>query len=346
MATNDTHLDPAWRSQLSETLAPTDHDALRPWVARTSGAGPFQNLVDSLQLESLLAPVRAHIRECGRRSTAPNIRLVQQHVSHPDLPQMAPTFFDEQIPWHGDAERVISQLDDPENRYTCFIRHTERLVDTLPPFLKMLAPVHHEDVRISTFITPFGADGFRMHTDMDSFLALQVAGTKTWTIANAQSCIPIAETFIDSDGITEGGAIGVFTIELQPGDLLYIPGGWAHSATTSSTHTPSIHFSFTESVESSYSCRLRDLHQLREQFIAPENTPWLASPEELSTIANHNPDAVMAIEKALTAGHDLINESPSEFTDVIRNIYDTSLPVSSLGLTMLKKTDAITKPLP
>lgn len=88
------------------------------------------------------------------------------------------------------------------------------------------------------YVTPGRAAGFPPHYDTHEVLILQIAGKKRWYIDQptirlphkSQTCIP--ERYVPGPRLME--------LELEPGDLLYLPRGYGHSTTTSSSFSSHI----------------------------------------------------------------------------------------------------------
>jgi lysine-specific demethylase/histidyl-hydroxylase NO66 len=70
-------------------------------------------------------------------------------------------------------------------------------------------------IQVNAYITPPGSQGFAVHTDDHDVFVLQTAGSKRWSVMDRDD--PSVEIVQD---------------ELRFGDVLYIPKGFPHSATT------------------------------------------------------------------------------------------------------------------
>ena len=73
--------------------------------------------------------------------------------------------------------------------------------------------------QVNGYITPPGSQGFALHEDAHDVFVLQAFGQKQWEV--------------QTPGGTASGA--PLTVELQPGDCLYIPKGAPHAARTQET---------------------------------------------------------------------------------------------------------------
>jgi bifunctional lysine-specific demethylase and histidyl-hydroxylase NO66 len=93
-------------------------------------------------------------------------------------------------------------------------------------------------IKTNIYITAGQTAGFPAHYDTHDILVLQIAGKKVWRIHEptielpdvSQPCDP--KSFVPGPKLTE--------IELQAGDLLYLPRGYGHAAATSKNHSAHI----------------------------------------------------------------------------------------------------------
>lgn len=83
-------------------------------------------------------------------------------------------------------------------------------------------------VQANAYLTPGGATGLAPHHDTHDVFVLQVHGTKDWTVRRPATRAPLARQRSDHD---EAAAQPVlFEAALAPGDVLYLPRGFVHSA--------------------------------------------------------------------------------------------------------------------
>lgn len=117
-------------------------------------------------------------------------------------------------------------------------------LDDWSPRLRTLASIIAEATDSTSeafaFLSPPGRRALRAHTDGTHVLVLQVEGRKHWQIASIDS------TSSSGEGLYRDGTIPadeVIELELEPGDLLYMPHGTPHQALAQSGH--SLHFAIT-----------------------------------------------------------------------------------------------------
>lgn len=91
-------------------------------------------------------------------------------------------------------------------------------------------------VQMNVYLTPPGAQGFRPHYDMHDVFIAQVYGAKHWRLAAPPLELPLHNQPYDN-ARPEPEVLDEF--DLYAGDLLYLPRGTVHSAT--SAETASVH---------------------------------------------------------------------------------------------------------
>lgn len=112
------------------------------------------------------------------------------------------------------ATLVVSQLQDLHPPLAGFCRGLEKL------FL--------HGVQANAYLTPPGAQGFRIHYDTHDVLVLQVEGEKSWRLWPGQPLPhPTRRTPWQREMTPEGEPI---TLTLRPGEALYLPRGTLHEA--------------------------------------------------------------------------------------------------------------------
>ncbi len=81
-------------------------------------------------------------------------------------------------------------------------------------------------VNANVYMTPPGNQGFAMHYDTHDTIIIQIEGSKHWRVYDAPSQLPLEDRFFDKKLHAVGDV--QLEIEMQPGDLLYIPRGFLH----------------------------------------------------------------------------------------------------------------------
>ena len=140
----------------------------------------------------------------------------------------------------GVGAGVGDQLDD-----TALVRlfaegHTlvlQGLHRTHPPvldFAQDLAADLGHPVQVNAYVTPPQSRGFAAHSDVHDVFVLQAGGDKRWRLHRPVQPHPLRDQPWQqrTDGVAEA-AKGEphLDVTLHPGDVLYVPRGWLHSAT-------------------------------------------------------------------------------------------------------------------
>jgi hypothetical protein len=83
-------------------------------------------------------------------------------------------------------------------------------------------------IQANAYLTPGGAAGLAPHHDTHDVFVLQVAGTKHWVVREPTIDTPLPRHV--SDHGAAGAQPVLFEADLTPGDALYLPRGYVHSA--------------------------------------------------------------------------------------------------------------------
>lgn len=120
---------------------------------------------------------------------------------------------------------------------TMIFNALHRTLPKLAQYCRALETVFSCDLQTNIYFTPDNAQGFKTHYDSHDVIVLQCAGTKTWNIYEPSVELPLTSQAFKPEGFEPGKLIE--TIELQPGDMLYVPRGVTHDAIA--TETLSLH---------------------------------------------------------------------------------------------------------
>ncbi len=122
---------------------------------------------------------------------------------------------------------------------TLVVSQFHELHPALGRFCRGLEQVFLHAVQANIYLTPPGAQGFRMHYDTHDVLVLQVQGEKHWRIWPGQP-FPAPTRRTPWVGGVEPLADAV-EITMRPGDALYVPRGVLHDAAAQDGAAPSLH---------------------------------------------------------------------------------------------------------
>ncbi|MER7478970.1 cupin domain-containing protein [Streptomyces sp. NPDC126510] len=94
-------------------------------------------------------------------------------------------------------------------------------------------------IHVNAYLTPAASQGFGDHYDVQDSFIVQVRGTKEWTLHEPVLRRPLSQEVFSRVGSRLGGTVVPegrtpwATITLSPGDVLWLPRGWVHSARSS-----------------------------------------------------------------------------------------------------------------
>lgn len=136
----------------------------------------------------------------------------------------------------ADLPRLFQAFD---RGATLVVSQFHELHPRLARFCRGLEQVFLHGVQANIYLTPPGAQGFRMHYDTHDVLVLQVVGEKNWRIWPGQP-FPAPTRRTPWVGGVEPLAEAV-ELTLRPGDALYVPRGVLHDAAAQDGTAPSLH---------------------------------------------------------------------------------------------------------
>jgi ribosomal protein L16 Arg81 hydroxylase len=181
----------------------------------------FSDLLSAETVDELLA-------ERGVR--APFIRVARAGELLARDCYLGPAGFGAEMPDQVDSAKVLNQF---ASGATVVLQGLHRLWPPLIDFVRSLVDDLGHPVQANAYITPPESRGFDAHYDVHDVFVLQIAGRKHWTVHPPVHPDPLAsQPWTDHRGaITERVTTepAIDTV-LGPGDVLYLPRGWLHSA--------------------------------------------------------------------------------------------------------------------
>ena len=117
---------------------------------------------------------------------------------------------------------------------TLVLQALHRVWPPIIDFCQQLATDLGHPVQANAYVTPPQNQGFDDHYDVHDVFVLQVAGRKSWSIHAPVHPSPLRDQpWTDRRDAVRRGAEAAPVIEtvLEPGDALYLPRGYLHSAT-------------------------------------------------------------------------------------------------------------------
>ena len=116
---------------------------------------------------------------------------------------------------------------------TLVLQGLHRLWPPLIDFARRLGTELRRPLQVNAYLTPPGSQGFSTHYDTHDVFVLQVDGVKRWRIHEPVLADPLDRQpwggRADEIAATAQGEPALDVL-LSPGDALYLPRGWLHSA--------------------------------------------------------------------------------------------------------------------
>lgn len=117
---------------------------------------------------------------------------------------------------------------------TLVLQGLHRTWQPLAAFARELVAELAHPVQVNAYVTPASSRGFDPHYDVHDVFVIQVHGEKHWMIHPPVHESPLrSQPWTDHRDAVARRADGAPAIDeiLHPGDVLYLPRGWIHSAT-------------------------------------------------------------------------------------------------------------------
>ena len=275
----------AWRLAFGD-LTPEQVFTLREGSAWRllpgGGADRYAGLLSIADLDAFLRTdaarhPRVTMADGGRQGSAaiPPDEYLQTEGSRIDLPRLLARH-------DAGGSLVVSQFHE--------------LHAPLAQFCRGLEKVFLHPVQANIYLTPPGAQGFRVHFDTHDVLVMQVSGAKSWRVWDD---IPFPLPSRATPWANKQSPAGVpHALTLNPGDALYLPRGVMHEAAAQTGDAPSLHITLGF-LEASIADMLRELLEILEAenpSLRASIPSWrLAEPDGTAAIAARLAPALAAL---------------------------------------------------
>jgi ribosomal protein L16 Arg81 hydroxylase len=134
----------------------------------------------------------------------------------------------------GDQVSADKVLDEFAAGATLVLQGLHRTWAPLAEFTRQLVADLGHPAQVNAYITPASARGFDPHYDVHDVFVIQIAGQKNWRIHPPVYPNPLRSQPWDQHRDKVGREAGnppAIEETFRPGDVLYLPRGWIHSAT-------------------------------------------------------------------------------------------------------------------
>ncbi len=178
----------------------------------------------------LFSPAAADELLTERALRTPFVRLAKEGTVLPPGRYTASGGFGAQVADQVDSAMVLREFADGA---TIVLQGLHRSWPALRTFTRRLVTELGHPAQVNAYITPQSARGFDPHYDVHDVFVLQVSGEKHWLVhAPVREHPRPDEPWEGRRAAVEARAREkpVIDVVLRPGDALYLPSGWLHSA--------------------------------------------------------------------------------------------------------------------
>lgn len=200
-----------------------DHWGRRPLLSRADALPrDFGDLLSPDTVDELIA-------ERGVRT--PFIRMANEGSLVPRDCYAGPAGFGAEMPDQVDSAKVLAQFAAGS---TIVLQGLHRLWPPVIDFVRGMVDDLGHPVQANAYITPQSNRGFDPHYDVHDVFVLQASGRKHWTVHEPVFDDPlVSQPWSDHRPAIETRVRDddpIIDTVLEPGDALYLPRGWLHSA--------------------------------------------------------------------------------------------------------------------
>ncbi len=200
-----------------------EHWGRRPLLTTADELGEdFSDLFSAADVDELVS---------SRALRTPFVRMAKEGGVLPVSRFTAPGGFGAEIGDQLSSEKVLAEF---AGGATLVLQGLHRTWPPIAAFARALAAELGHPCQVNAYITPAASRGFDPHYDVHDVFVLQIAGEKHWRIHEPVHPDPLADQpWSDHRDAVAAKATGDPAIEatFRPGDALYLPRGWIHSAT-------------------------------------------------------------------------------------------------------------------
>ncbi len=189
----------------------SDYWEKRPLLIRRDDPNHFARLLDRRRIQRLVENTSVSPRD---------LRAVKDGSVDPNL-----TIFTS-----AGTANPVAVMGAYAGGFTIILNNLQCRNREISYLCRTLELVFRQPVGANAYLTPPQSRGLAVHFDDHDVFVLQIEGSKRWRIFEGARDLPLRGDNAHSGPIQAGELLS--TYDLQPGDLLYLPRGIAHDATT------------------------------------------------------------------------------------------------------------------
>jgi ribosomal protein L16 Arg81 hydroxylase len=283
----------------------------KPLLSRAADLGQdFSDLFSSRAVDELVA---------DRGIRTPFARMAKEGTVLGTGRFTASGGFGAEIADQVDADKVLREFSDGS---TLVLQGLHKTWAPLAEFTRQLITDVGHPSQVNAYITPASSRGFDPHYDVHDVFVIQIAGEKRWSIHEPVYRDPLSsEPWTDHKDAVIERANGVPYLEetFAPGDVLYLPRGWIHSATALGDY--SIHLTIGVSAHTRSELAARMIARLTASPSLRAALPMgvdRLSPERLQAIVREATADLIELLEGDDFADDVAAEAASEFRGAIR----------------------------
>ena len=167
----------------------------------------------------------------SRGVRTPFIRMAQDGAVLAASAYTASGGYGAEIANQASSDKVLDEFADGA---TIVLQGLHRLWPPITDFTRALVDDLGHPAQVNAYVTPPSSQGFEPHYDTHDVFVLQISGEKHWRIHAPVLTDPLrTQPWSDHRAAVARAATQEPVIEavLRPGDAVYLPRGWIHSAT-------------------------------------------------------------------------------------------------------------------
>jgi len=207
-----------------------DYWEKKPLYIESDDPGYYTTLLGAMNLDELL---------CNRFLHEGDIRVFKQESQAPY------NTYSKQLPGLYGQRKVVQAakaLNLYQQGYTLIFQNVNQYSQAFASLVRSFEREAQFSARANVYVTPPNTHGFGKHWDHMCSIILQLDGEKEWQVFEREMDFPM-HTLGPDQGKGKTSEL-MFTKTLKPGDLLYVPRGFAHAPQTNDTHSVHVNIAF------------------------------------------------------------------------------------------------------